>query len=347
MAVTKFYTDNALTRKRYADDLFRIILPNIEYPELVGTGSDAGVQMRKDLLTKGSGDKITFGIRRPLTGEGIVGDATWEGNEEKLSFKDFNMTIEELGHAVQAGGEMEAQRVPWNLLDEGKTALRDWWAQKLSDHMFAHICGDTTFKVAGKTFAQDPTNPDTGHLLVVNNKTEATVTSADGIDRTFLDAARQRAESPDPSLNQDIVRPFLVNGKPHYRVILHDYCFDQLRQNFNAGEFGDLARAAQKLGIPSVEIVYNGMMISKSRRIRKVADNIYRNVLFGPQAMTLAWGGAGKSTGTNLSFVVKQRDYDRTTMIAAGGIFGFKKVVFDGKDYGVLTLTGYGAALSA
>ena len=103
---TKFLTNDNLTRKRWAKGLFQIILPAVEFNELTGKSSADIVQIRTE-LGKGMGDNITFGIRLPLSGAGIVGDNTVEGNEEKLSFKDFEMTIEELNHAVDTGGRME------------------------------------------------------------------------------------------------------------------------------------------------------------------------------------------------------------------------------------------------
>ena len=150
---TVFLTNDNLTRKKWAKDLFKIILPQVEFNDLVGKGSEAIVQSRTE-LGKGEGDQITFGIRLPLTGEGIVGNNTVEGNEEQLRFKDFNMTIEELNHAVDTGGRMEEQRIPYDLMAEGRDALGDWWADKLSDLVMATLCGDSTFKIAGVDFAQ-------------------------------------------------------------------------------------------------------------------------------------------------------------------------------------------------
>ena len=169
---TQFATNDALTRKKWAKDLFKVILPAVEYSYLVGTGADSIIQLRTE-LGKGEGDKITFGIRLPLTGEGIVGRDTVEGNEEKLIFKDFDMTIEELNHAVDTGGRMDEQRIPWDLMQEGKNGLQDWWADKLSDIIIATLCGDTTFKIAGKTFAQACTTP-TKHLTVNNTAEDGT-----------------------------------------------------------------------------------------------------------------------------------------------------------------------------
>ena len=77
---TQFTTNDSLTRKKWARDLFRYILPSLEYNYLVGTGADSVVQMRTE-LAKGEGDQITFGIRKPLTGTGVVCRGTGDGNE--------------------------------------------------------------------------------------------------------------------------------------------------------------------------------------------------------------------------------------------------------------------------
>lgn len=338
---TQFASNDALTRKKWAKDLFKILLPAVEYNYLVGKGSDSIVQMRTE-LGKGEGDKITFGIRLPLTGAGIVGRDTVEGNEEQLIFKDFDMTIEELNHAVDTGGKMDEQRIPWDLMQEGKNALQDWWADKLSDALIATLCGDTTFTIAGETFAQACTAP-TKHLTV-NDTAEASITSADVLDLHFLDRMKQRAEVV--SGNERKLRPLIKGGKKYFRVILHNYVFDMLRQNMNVGQWGDLKRAAGELHMPDVEIEYNGMLISKSERNTSPYTNVYRSVLLGCQAATFAWGGAGESKGTVMSFVPYEKDAKRYVMIRGGGIWGVKKVVFQSEDYGVITGSSYGAALT-
>jgi N4-gp56 family major capsid protein len=344
---TKFLTNDNLTRKRWAKDLFQIILPAVEFNDLVGKGSDATVQSRTE-LGKGEGDTITFGIRLPLSGAGIVGDNTVEGNEEKLSFKDFNMTIEELNHAVDTGGRMEEQRVPYDLMAEGKAALGDWWSDKLSDLVIATLCGDSTFKIAGVSFAQACQEPDSGHFIKVNDVAEASQTAADTIDLTFLNRMKQRAEMPSTDCYK--LRPLNLKGKNYFRVILHTYVFDSLRENTNVGQWGDLLRSANKLNIPNVEIEYNGMLISKSERIRMVqgaasTGGVYRNILLGAQAACWAWGGAGETKSTVMAFVPYEKDAKRFVMIRGGGIFGVKKTRFDSKDYGIITGSSWGAPI--
>ena len=275
----------------------------------------------------------------------VVGNDDITGKEERLIFKDFSLTIEELNHAVDTGGKMEEQRIPYNLLLEGKSGLQDWWADKLSTMLINHLAGITTYRVAGKTFAQNPSAADTGHAMTVNDVAEASLTSADAMDLSFLDRMKQRAEIP--ATNCLKLRPLKKGGKNYYRVILHNYVFDQLRQNTNIGQWGDLLRAANKLQVPSVEIEYNGMLISKSERIPAVGTNIYRNLFLGSQAACIAWGGAGDSKGTVMAFHPYTRDADRFLMVRGGGILGVKKVVFNGYDYGVITGSSYAVALGS
>jgi N4-gp56 family major capsid protein len=339
----QFLTNDALTRKKWAKDLFHVMLKDVEFNALIGTGTDAPVQMRTD-LGKGEGDEFTFGIRRPLVGEGIVGRGVVEGNEEELRFKDFKMTIEELNHAVDTGGKMEEQRVPYSLMEEGKAALSDWWSDKLSDYLINTLAGNSAFRVAGKVFAQACTEPDAGHLMTVNDAAEASISSADVMDLSFLDRMKQRAEIP--AAGCDKIRPFMIGGKKYYRVLLHNYVFDMLRQNTNVGQWGDLLSAAQKLGVPSAEIEYNGLIISKSERLPSLYTNIYRAVLIGPQSACFAWGGAGESKSTTMAFVPYYKDALRYVMVRGGGIFGCKKVVFDSKDNSVLTAVSYGIPIS-
>lgn len=351
---TQFLTDNALTRKKWARELFRIILPAVEFNDLVGTGSESIVQSRTE-LGKGEGDEITFGIRKPLTGDPVVGNDNIEGNEEKLIFRNFKMTVEELNKAVDTGGKMEEQRVPYNLMQEGKDALQEWWSQFLSDFVINTLCGNTNFKVAGKTFAQACTNPDVYHHMAPGQAdgtavatAEAAVTANDIMSLDFLDRMKQRAEMPTGSAYK--LRPLRMGGKSYFHVILHTFQFDALRKDTNIGQWGDLLRAANKLALPNVEIEYNGMLIRKSERVPKMltvgTGGVYRAVMCGAQSACWAWGGAGDTKSTTMSFVPYTRDADRFLMIRGGAIFGMKKTQFDSMDFGCIVGSTYGERLT-
>ena len=342
MSETRFLTNDALTRKKWARDLFSIILPAVEFDSLVSKGKDEPIQIRTE-LGKGEGDQIKFGIRLPLTGEGVVGYDTVEKTEERLIFRNFSMTVEELNHAVDTGGKMDEQRMPYDLVKEGKDGLQEWWADKLSDYIINGLAGNSAYRIAGQVFADAIEEPDSEHKMLMNDVAEASMTSADEMNLTFLDAMKQRAEMPTG--NAFKIRPLMRKGRKYYKVILHTYVFDALRQNTNVAQWGDMLRAANKLGEPNVEFEYNGMLVMKSERIPQVQTNVYRNVLLGAQAGCWAWGGAGESKSSVMAFVPYTRDAKRFLMIRGGGIFGFKKTRFQDLDYGVITGSSYATSL--
>lgn len=347
---TRILTNDNLTRKRWAKDLFSVVLPNVEFDSLIGTGSDAIIQMRTE-LGKGEGDQLTFGIRLPLIGEGTVGHDKVEGNEESLRFRDFKMTIEELNHAVDTGGKMEEQRIPYNLMQEGKDGLAEWWPDKLSNYVINVLAGNSGFRIAGKVFADAIEEPDSDHFVTPGGAAETALTSSDTMDLLFLDKMKQMAEIGDPYNGIYKLRPLIKNGKKYYKVLMHNYVFDQLSRNTNTAQWGDLCRAANKLQEPAVEIEYNGMLVIKTERAPKMVDlgsnsGIFRTMLLGSQAACFGWGGAGESKSSVMSFVPYTRDAERFLMIRGGGIFGCKKTRFDSKDYGVIVGSTYGAPIT-
>lgn len=350
---TKFVTNDPLTRKKWARELFSVLLPAIEFNSLVGTGADSVIQLKKD-LGKGEGDELTFGIRLPLTGEGVVGDDTVEGNEEKLRFRNFKCTIEELNHAVDTGGKIEEQRIPYNLMQEGKDALQEWWAEKLSNYVVNMLFSNSKHKVAGKIFGQAIDEPTAGrHIIIGGKASEAAITSDDTITLAFLDKLKQAAEIPTAD-GLYKVRPIMIGGKAHFRVLMHNYTFEELRKNTNVGEWGDMIRAMQKLALPESEIVYNGMIISKTERSPLIIDSgandksgVYRVALCGAQSAVFAFGGAGDSKSTTMAFHPYTRDADRYVLIRGGGIWGARKTQFEGNDFGLVTGSVFSAPISA
>lgn len=323
--------------------MFKVLLTDVEFNELIGRDTNSIVMEKLD-LAKGEGDQMTFGIRLPLQGEGIVGDNTVEGNEEKMRFRNFKATIEELNHAVDTGGKMEQQRVPYDLMKEGKEGLQEWWGDKLSTYMFAVLSGNSGFQIAGTTFADACEEPNADRYIAVNDGTPGSLATQDVLDLPFLDRMKQLAEMPTAEKNYKL-RPLMIGGKKYFRVIMHTYAFDRLRTNMNAGHYGDIVRAAQKLGQPQVEFEYNGLMVSKSERCYSPSANEYRCMLLGAQAAVMGWGGAGDSKSTVMNFVPYTRDAERYVMIRGGGILGIKKVRFEDVDYGMITGLSYATKL--
>ncbi len=58
-----------------------------------------------------------------LSGAGVAGDGTLEGNEEALTTYSDNIFIDQLRHAVRSAGKMTEQRVPFSIREEARAGL--------------------------------------------------------------------------------------------------------------------------------------------------------------------------------------------------------------------------------
>src|SRR5690606_4775908 len=141
MANTEYGVNHPLAVKQWARKLFQDVLKETYIGRFVGTSSNSLIQ-RKDDVSKDKGDRITIGLRMQLSGDGVAGDATLEGNEEALTTYHDNVFIDQLRHAVRSAGKMSEQRVPFSIREEAKDGLKDWWADRMDTAFFNQICGN-------------------------------------------------------------------------------------------------------------------------------------------------------------------------------------------------------------
>jgi N4-gp56 family major capsid protein len=134
----------------------------------MGKGTSNVVQL-KDETSKGPGDRITIGLRMQLTGAGVQGDGTLEGNEEALITFTDNVFIDQLRHAVRSAGKMSEQRVTFDVREECRMGLQDWWADRLDTSFFNQIGGNTAQSDTRYTGNQAALAPDTAHKKFVNS----------------------------------------------------------------------------------------------------------------------------------------------------------------------------------
>ena len=127
MAKTEFGVNHPLAVKVFSKQLATEVISKTYLSKFIGKGKGSLVQELTD-LKKSAGDQITHGLRVQMSGTGIQGDATLEGNEEALSFYDDAILVNQLRHATRTNGKMTEQRVPYYLRAESRDALSDWFA---------------------------------------------------------------------------------------------------------------------------------------------------------------------------------------------------------------------------
>ncbi len=131
MATTQFGVNHALSNKLWAKRLLHESLKATWFGKFIGSDSGSLIQLNPEL--KNDGDKLTYGLRMLMSGDGQQGDNTLEGNEEALVFYSDSILINQLRHATRSSGKMSEQRVPYNMREEARQGLSDWFADRLSD----------------------------------------------------------------------------------------------------------------------------------------------------------------------------------------------------------------------
>jgi len=362
MAVTQIGVNNPLAVKTWSRQLAVEVSKATLIAPLIGTSSNAVIQL-KDETAKASGDKVTFGLRRQLIGDGVSESSALEGNEEALSTYSDTVQLNELAHAVRVRNEgtIDAQRVPFSLREEASQGLVDWYADRLSMTAFLHFCGYTgaavTFEGRGVSLADvhygfnAPTAPSSGRILRAGNKsTDEDLTDSDLFDLSLIDKAVERAKLANPK-----IRPVRVGAENVYVCYLHPTQVTALRSHTGAGQWLDIQKAAYSGSRARSPIfdgslgMYNGVVLRESEHVMPGLDgsgqeivNVRRGVLLGAQAGIIAFGK--NQMAEKYKLVEELFDYQRELGVAAKTVLGFKKTVFDGQDFASLVISTYAAA---
>lgn len=354
MADTDYQVNSPLAVKKWSQKLMKEALKETFASQFMGEDENSLIQVKSEL--KSEGDRVTIGLRQQLQGEGVSGDDDLEGNEEALETYTDNLIIDQLRHATRSKGKMSEQRVTFDLREENKDGLKDWWADRWDDWFFNQITGNTSVTNIKFTGMQAVSAADSGHIVLPLNAPGTAVPTAEASlsDTTIhrfslglLDRARERGK-----LAVNALRPIKVGSKKMLVAFLHPTQVTSLRQGTGSSQWSDIqlaALAAQDSSDNPLYTgalgVYNNVILHESVRIPTFASqggsgNIYRAVLCGAQAAAMAFGKKN-SQASPMSWEEKTFDYGNKLGVAAGTIAGLKKLRFNGSDFGVVTMSSY------
>jgi N4-gp56 family major capsid protein len=345
MATTVYTTNNALTVKLWAKKLWVEALKETFISRFMGEGMNSLITMKSE-TSKSAGDRVRQGLRVQLSGAGISGDGTLEGNEEALVTYTDDLLIDQLRHAVRSGGAMSEQRVHFNVREEMKDGLKDWWADRLDTWFFNAISGntgqaDTRYTGFNATAAPTTTSGNTRHLFADGtHTTEASLSTTDVFQLTFLDRAVTTAKTATP-----LIRPVKYKGGEYFVAFLHPFQVYSLKTDATAARV--TWYDAQKARVQGGEMdngifngalgIYNNVVIHEAVRLPAVTANTRRAVLCGAQAALMGHGQG--NTDSKMTWHEETFDYGNQLGIEAGMIAGLKKSVFNSNDFGTIVIT--------
>ena len=164
MANTNFaaLTSNQLTA--WSRDFWRVARNFSFINQFAGTGQNAMVQRIAELTKSDKGTKAVITLLADMTGDGITGDNTLEGNEEALRAFDLTIELDQLRFANRIAGRLADQKSVVNFRETSRDALAYAIADRIDQLAFLTLSGVAyTLKTSG---ALRPTSSSAGHDLV-------------------------------------------------------------------------------------------------------------------------------------------------------------------------------------
>jgi N4-gp56 family major capsid protein len=353
MAVTSFATGDALAVKLWSKKMSVEALKQTWAYKFMGRDANSVIQIF-DETSKSEGDRIRIPLRRLLVGNGVLGDATLEGNEEKMNYYSDDLYINQLRHAVREGGKFTRQLVPFDIRENARQSLQDWFADRIDYWFMNQLTGNLLVSDTRLTGLQAPIQADTNHQIFAGSTTAGSLSNSVTMvfNLSLIDTCVERAKTADIP-----IRPIMIGGEEKYVMFMHPYQVTDMRTSTSTGQWLDIQKAAMMGGNVSKNPIYtgalgeyNGVILHSSARLPQaisgsaaVAITNTRVAAFcGAQAVGMAFG---RDNGPErFNWVEDFFDYDNQFGVAAGCIAGMKKLVFNSADFATIQVNTYAAA---
>lgn len=354
---------SGFTPQQWDRKFLREYVRNSRFGPYMGKTPFAMIQMNTDLSVQ-PGNKITFGARRKLVGNGVTGNTALEGNEEALDTRSMAVTVDVLRHGVQVT-DWEEQKSAASLRAEARPALMDWAMEQLRDDIIDALGSINGVAYSSATEAQKDAwlvdNQDRvmfGDTLDNNDGADhsaslGVIASTEKFDSGQASIAKRLAQNASPA-----IRPIKImwegKGQEWFIWWVNSYSMRDLKADtvIQQAQREALARGESNPLFTGGDVIWDGMIFKELPEIPSLgavgasSAVIRPNYLCGAQAVGVAWAKRTKST-TNVT------DHQFRKAVGVIEIRGVDKLRFgtnsgsdtgDTKDHGMLTLYSASAA---
>lgn len=334
MADTTFTA--ALLVSTWGRELFRESEDYIYFERFMGTSENNIIQVKNELNGK-EGDDVTFGLIMKLTGSGVTGDGTLEGNEENIVTYDMNVTIDQVRNACRSKGRLHDRSHYYDFRMNAKNLLKIWLAELRDQDIFDTLSASPTRALgedAAGTYRYDSTYK--------SSLATGDVPTTKGIDILYKLAQEPYNDTELP------IRPVNIDGVGHWVLILSGEALYDLKQDstWAQGHREARERAKDNPIFKGADYLWSGVVVHSHKKITSFTDGGGAsvrgslNLFLGAQAGV--WAKADEPI-----WVEKKFDYDNKTGVAGGMIYGFAKSLFNSEDFATMIYCTSNTQLSA
>lgn len=155
MALTNFGALTAEQKTVWSMELWKQARNQSFLNRFMGKGPQSMVQHITELKKSEKGARAVITLLADLTGDGVAGDRTLEGNEEAMQTFDQVIRIDQLRHANRHEGKMADQKSVVEFRGNSRDVLSYWLADRIDQLAFQTL--------AGRSYALKPNGaPRTG-----------------------------------------------------------------------------------------------------------------------------------------------------------------------------------------
>ncbi len=365
MALTNFAALTSEQKTVWSRDFWHAARNASFINQFAGTGSNAMVQSITDLTKSEKGARAVLTLLADLSGDGVVGDYTLEGNEEALSSSDIVVRIDQMRNANRLAGRLADQKSIVNFREASRDSLSYWLADRMDQIAFLTLSGlaytkknnggvrtvaATGQNLSNLEYSADVSAPTSSrHLIAKADGTVATgdLTSADILG--YKSIVNLKAYAKDHYIRGVRAK----GGEETFHMFVTPQGMAQLKLDTdflanirNAGNRG----SANSLFSGSSSVMVDGVMVHEFRHVYDTSGeasgskfgasgtvNGQRALFCGAQALAMADIG-------DADWVEDTYDYGNQHGISVGKILGFRKpkytsmVTGDTQDFGVIAL---------
>ena len=377
MANTNFGTLSGDQLQAWSRDFWRVARNASFINQFAGTGQNAAVQRITELTKSEKGTKANLTLLADMTGDGITGDNTLEGNEEALRAYDITIELDQLRFANRIAGRVADQKTIVNFRETSRDMLAYAMADRMDQLAFLTLSGvaytsktngglRATSGTAGHElvdleFASDVSAPTTnrhrrisGSNLVAGDTTAITATDK----LAYSHIVNLKAYAKDnfirgmrASGNQEVFHLFVTPQQMASLKLDSDF----LANVRNAGVRGP----NNELFAGSSSLMVDGVMVHEFRHVFST-EGATAGTSSNAGAAGYKWGADADIDGARALFVGAQAlamadiglpdivedtfDYGNQLGISVGKIFGLRKPKYNSdvnggvEDFGVICL---------
>lgn len=376
MANTNFSSLTSEQLTIWSRDFWRVARNMSFINQFAGSGPNAMVQRISELTQSEKGARAVITLLADMTGDGVVGDNTLEGNEEALRAYDIVVQLDQLRFANRLAGRLADQKSVVNFREHSRDALAYAMADRIDQLAFLTLSGiDYSLKNSGAARSVLSSGQNLDDLAFSSDVTAPTSNRHRRVSGTDITGGDVTAITSSDTLSYKNIVQLKAYAKDNYirgirgagnEEIYHMFVSPQVMADLkldsdflanvrNAGVRGP----NNELFSGSSSLMVDGVMIHEFRHVFNTA-NATTGTSANAGAAGYKWGADADVNGSACIFAGAQAlamadiglpeivedtfDYGNQNGISIGKIFGLKKPKYNSdyngstEDFGVIRL---------